>query len=324
MQSELDTTQTLLKETQEQLDKALLAQSVGELQAREADLHKQLDELEAELAHKGPLFDRSIDVSREIATLDQQLRSLTEQRSGLANELADLVSRIEQPVAGGRRDAQAGAGRRGSSRRSSQSGWELSPGCCASIEAAGGRQLRVLLKGIRDRIWRDRPRICRGGLAMNLTSLPRATLWTIGALVAALIGWGALVYSNVSHRNAAAEWAGERAALDGRVAELTGSEEELRQRVGELEGTLERGARRERRPCRRARPRSTRRTRKLSDRLACSASTSSRSRAPRRTWPGCRTSSARSRRRSTRAKASLNQRMAVLGRARARPRRAPP
>ncbi|MGH6903638.1 MAG: hypothetical protein ACREIR_12965 [Geminicoccaceae bacterium] len=106
VQSELDTTQTLLKETQEQLDKSLLAKSVGELQAREADLHKQLDELEAELAHKGPLFDRSIDVSREIATLDQQLRSLTEQRSGLANELADLVSRIEQP-AGARRDAQA-------------------------------------------------------------------------------------------------------------------------------------------------------------------------------------------------------------------------
>jgi chromosome segregation ATPase len=107
VQSELDTTQTLLKETQEQLDKSLLAKSVGELQAREADLHKQVDELEAELAHKGPLFDRSIDVSREIATLDQQLRSLTEQRSGLADELADLVSRIEQPVAGGRRDAQA-------------------------------------------------------------------------------------------------------------------------------------------------------------------------------------------------------------------------
>jgi chromosome segregation ATPase len=107
VQSELDTTQTLLKETRGQLDKALLAQSVGELQAREADLRKQLDGLEAELAHKGPLFDRSIDVSREIATLDQQLRSLTEQRSGLANELADLISRIEQPVAGGRRDAQA-------------------------------------------------------------------------------------------------------------------------------------------------------------------------------------------------------------------------
>jgi chromosome segregation ATPase len=107
VQSELDTTQARLKETQEQLDKALLAQSVGELQAREADLRKQLDDLEAELAHKGPLFDRSIDVSREITTLDQQLRSLTEQRSGLANELADLVSRIEQPVAGARREAQA-------------------------------------------------------------------------------------------------------------------------------------------------------------------------------------------------------------------------
>jgi chromosome segregation ATPase len=107
VQSELDTTQARLKETQEQLDKALLAQSVGELQARESDLRKQLDDLEAELAHKGPLFDRSIDVSREIATLDQQLRSLTEQRSDLANELADLVSRIGQPAAGARREAQA-------------------------------------------------------------------------------------------------------------------------------------------------------------------------------------------------------------------------
>jgi hypothetical protein len=32
-----------------------------------------------------------------------------------------------------------------------------------------------------------------GGVAMNPMSLPRATLFTIGALVAALLGWGALV-----------------------------------------------------------------------------------------------------------------------------------
>ena len=109
VQSELGTTQTLLKETQEQLDKSLLAKSVGELQAREADLHKQLDDLDAELAHKGPLFDRSIDVSREIATLDEQLRSLTEQRAGLADELADLMSRIEEPAGGAQRGAQGGS-----------------------------------------------------------------------------------------------------------------------------------------------------------------------------------------------------------------------
>jgi hypothetical protein len=53
------------------------------------------------------LFDRSVDVSREIATLDEQLRSLTEQRSGLANELADLVSQIGQPPAGARSDAES-------------------------------------------------------------------------------------------------------------------------------------------------------------------------------------------------------------------------
>jgi chromosome segregation ATPase len=103
----LEATQTLLADTQEQLDKALLAQSVAELQSRESDLQKEIDDLDAELAHKGPLFDRSVDVSREIATLDEQLRSLTEQRSGLANELADLVSQIGQPPADARSDAEA-------------------------------------------------------------------------------------------------------------------------------------------------------------------------------------------------------------------------
>jgi chromosome segregation ATPase len=107
VQAQLKTTQTLLSETQEQLDKALLASSVQDLQARETDLQANLERLDAELAHKGPLFDRSIDVSREIATLDQQLRSLTEQRAGLADELADLVGKIAQPAAGAQRDTQA-------------------------------------------------------------------------------------------------------------------------------------------------------------------------------------------------------------------------
>ena len=110
VQAELQTTQTLLAETQEQLDKSLLARSVTDLQARQAELQVRLEALDAELAHKGPLFDRSIDVSREIATLDEQLRSLTEQRAGLADELAELMSRIEEPAQGAQRGAQGGSG----------------------------------------------------------------------------------------------------------------------------------------------------------------------------------------------------------------------
>jgi chromosome segregation ATPase len=110
VQGQLQTTQTLLAETKEQLDKALLARSVADLRAREAELQTRLDALNAELAHKGPLLDRSIDVSREIATLDQQLRSLTEQRTGLADELADLMSRIEEPAGGAQRGAQGETG----------------------------------------------------------------------------------------------------------------------------------------------------------------------------------------------------------------------
>jgi hypothetical protein len=47
VQAELQTTRTLLAETQEQLDKALLASSVAELQAREAALRAREAELEA-------------------------------------------------------------------------------------------------------------------------------------------------------------------------------------------------------------------------------------------------------------------------------------
>jgi chromosome segregation ATPase len=107
VQAELETTQARLVETRAQLDQALLAKSVAELQARETDLEAKLNDLDAELAHKGPLFDRSVDVSREIATLDAQLRSLTEQRVGLADELADLVTQIGQPPDGARGDARA-------------------------------------------------------------------------------------------------------------------------------------------------------------------------------------------------------------------------
>ena len=52
----------------------------------------------------------SADLSREIATLDEQLRSLTAQRADLAGEFTDVVGRIEQPAAGERSDAKAGPG----------------------------------------------------------------------------------------------------------------------------------------------------------------------------------------------------------------------
>ena len=55
---------------------------------------------------------------------------------------------------------------------------------------------------------------------MNPMSLPRATQFTIGALGAALFGWGGLIYSTASHNDAEEQWAQERTALDGQVAEL--------------------------------------------------------------------------------------------------------
>ena len=70
---------------------------------------------------------------------------------------------------------------------------------------------------------------------MNPMSLPRATLFTIGALVAALIGWGALIYQTVSYNDAEERWTAERTTLDGRVAELT--MDELRARKDERRGS---------------------------------------------------------------------------------------
>jgi chromosome segregation ATPase len=54
---------------------------------------------------------------------------------------------------------------------------------------------------------------------MNPMSLPRATLFTIGALVLALIGWGALIYATASHRNAEQHWTEQRTALETTLAE---------------------------------------------------------------------------------------------------------
>jgi chromosome segregation ATPase len=100
VQAELAAARAARDQVQEQLDKALLAQSVTELQTREAALREQLANLDAELAHKIPLFARSVDLSREIAALDEQLRSLTAQRAERAGEFSDLATRIGQPASG--------------------------------------------------------------------------------------------------------------------------------------------------------------------------------------------------------------------------------
>jgi chromosome segregation ATPase len=54
---------------------------------------------------------------------------------------------------------------------------------------------------------------------MNPMLLPRATLFTIGSLVLALIGWGALIYATTSHRTAEQRWTEQRTALETTLAE---------------------------------------------------------------------------------------------------------
>ena len=67
---------------------------------------------------------------------------------------------------------------------------------------------------------------------MSPMSLPRATLFTVGALVAALLGWGALIYTTASYNDAEERWTAER-------AELTRTGEQLQTRIGEIEATLD-------------------------------------------------------------------------------------
>jgi chromosome segregation ATPase len=134
VQAELGATRTALDQLQAQLDKALLAQSVAELETREAALQDELTNLDAELAHKQPLFERSVDLSREIATLDERLRSLIAQRADLAGEFTDVVDRIEQPAAGAGNNAQAEPG----SAAGAQSGGEAEAGSNDGVARVAG------------------------------------------------------------------------------------------------------------------------------------------------------------------------------------------
>jgi chromosome segregation ATPase len=70
-------------------------------------------------------------------------------------------------------------------------------------------------------------------------SLPRATQFTIGALLAALLGWGILIFSTAAHDDAAELWAQQRGELEQEVTRLGQSGEQLQARVAELRGALE-------------------------------------------------------------------------------------
>jgi chromosome segregation ATPase len=140
---------------------------------------------------------------------------------------------------------------------------------------------------------------------MNPMSLPRATLFTIGALLVALVGWGVVVYSNVSHRNAAEQWATERTAL-------TQEGDALRQQVGALEGTLgqERAAAGD---LAALRTQIAEANAKLSDRLSLLGQHERQIASTEADLAGLQDDLGEVDARIERAKASLNQRMAVLG-----------
>src|SRR5688500_2481625 len=70
-------------------------------------------------------------------------------------------------------------------------------------------------------------------------SLPRATQFTIGALLAALLGWGILIFSTAAHDDAAELWAQQRGELEQEVTRLGQSGEQLQARMAELQGALE-------------------------------------------------------------------------------------
>jgi peptidoglycan hydrolase CwlO-like protein len=74
---------------------------------------------------------------------------------------------------------------------------------------------------------------------ISMMSLPRATQFTIGALVLALGGWGGLIYSTSAHNDAAEQWARQRSDLQSQVADLSKSGGQLQARVTDLEGSLD-------------------------------------------------------------------------------------
>jgi hypothetical protein len=73
---------------------------VAQLTDAGAGLEAQVADLNAELDHKQPLFNRSISVNQALRALDEQLRSITMQRDTLTGELQELVGQLAEGQAG--------------------------------------------------------------------------------------------------------------------------------------------------------------------------------------------------------------------------------
>jgi chromosome segregation ATPase len=130
-----------------------------------------------------------------------------------------------------------------------------------------------------------------GGIAMNPMSLPRATLFTIGALVLALIGWGALIYATASHRNAEQRWTEQRTGLETTLAEE-------RKAAGDLAGL---------------RAQIDTANAKLNDRMAVLGEREQNIAAAESDLSGLQQQLSTARAESDRAKAQVSQRMTLLG-----------
>jgi chromosome segregation ATPase len=126
---------------------------------------------------------------------------------------------------------------------------------------------------------------------MNPLSLPRATLFTIGALVLALLGWGALIYATASHKNAEQRWTEQRTALETMLADE-------RKAAGDLAGLREQ---------------IDRANAKLSDRMAVLGEREQDIAAAETNLTGLQQQLSVAQAEIDRAKAQVNQRMALLG-----------
>ena len=126
---------------------------------------------------------------------------------------------------------------------------------------------------------------------MNPMSLPRATLFTIGALVLALLGWGGLIYATASHKSAEKRWTEQRTALETTLAEE-------RKAAGDLAGL---------------RAQIDQANAKLSDRMAVLGEREQDIAAAESNLSGLQQQLSATQAEIDRAKAQVNQRMALLG-----------
>ena len=126
---------------------------------------------------------------------------------------------------------------------------------------------------------------------MNPMSLPRATLFTIGALVVALLGWGGLIYATASHKSAEKHWTEERTTLETSLSEE-------RKAAGDLAGL---------------RAQIDQANAKLSDRMAVLGEREHDIAAAESNLSGLQQQLGATQAEIDRAKTQVNQRMALLG-----------